>query len=298
MEMTENTRSSSGHKWLVGLGIGCGGIVVIVIVLIVGGFFFVRNLTQGFRESGVLAKNLTDRYGQIEEYCPEPDGTISAARLEVFLAVRDAELPARRALEASLETVTKARADLDTRQGGLRDIFTMVRTGASTVPEIAGFLKARNQALLDHGMGLGEYSYLYAIAYAAWLKKPPEDGPGFRMTGPGGVAYDRDSLEGSKNLMRGRVHRLILAMMWNQQAKLQAGLQTGTPRAAAGAEGSWANALLAEIKTMETNGLRVPWEDGLPDVIARTLGPYRARLEASYSRLTNPFEIAVQMRSR
>ncbi len=29
-------------------------------------------------------------------------------------------------------------------------------------------------------MGLGEDDYLYALAYYAWLRKPPEDGPACR----------------------------------------------------------------------------------------------------------------------
>ncbi len=47
------------------------------------------------------------------------------------------------------------------------------------------FVDARNQALVDHGMGVGEYLYIYSTAYYSWLGKDPADGPDFAVSDAG-----------------------------------------------------------------------------------------------------------------
>jgi hypothetical protein len=39
------------------------------------------------------------------------------------------------------------------------------------------FSKARNQAMLDAGMGMGKYSYIYTLAYHSWLRIHTDEGP-------------------------------------------------------------------------------------------------------------------------
>ena len=51
-------------------------------------------------------------------------------------------------------------------------------------------------------------------------------------------------------------------------------------------------ALEREIEAMESDGRRFPWRDGLPDRIIACLRPFRERLEATYSPVTNPFELS------
>ena len=66
---TERKKSSKG--WLLGLGIGCGALVLIVSVLMIGGFFFVKNIVDKFKETESITNALKEKYGMIEEYCPE-----------------------------------------------------------------------------------------------------------------------------------------------------------------------------------------------------------------------------------
>jgi hypothetical protein len=47
---------------------------------------------------------------------------------------------------------------------------------------------------------------------------------------------------------------------------------------------------------METDRYRIPWQDGLPEIIDLSLRPFRDRLEAGYSRLANLFELAFEQR--
>jgi hypothetical protein len=286
------TPKKSSNKWLVGLGIGCGGAVVIVIVLVIVGYLFVKSTTQGFRESDELMKSLTAKYGRIEEYCPDAGGTIPAGRMEVFLSVRESAAAARAKLEESLEVLAKSRDAQGARGRSPGTIFQALRTGVGMVPQISDFLKSRAQALLDKEMGAGEYYYLYVIAYYSWLKKPPMDGAGLQMGGPGNDPTDpddQDALAVSKDMNLTRIHRLVLPMLQCQLAKLGEG-RTGGP------QDKWREALAAEVKAMEADRYRLPWQEGVPAEIDGSLRPFRERLEAAYSRMADLFEISGNQR--
>lgn len=242
-----------------------------------------------------MLKSLEEKYGRAEAYVPNPGGAISPARLEVFLAVREATAAARKNLEASLETLSKSRAARDAGGKPSRNVFSSLRAGLGMVPQLSEFLKGRGQALMDKEMGMGEYYYIYVVAYYSWLKKSPEDGPGLQTVGPGFDRTDpddRDAVEMSRDVTLRRVHRAVLPMLENQLAKL---------RAAPGSRGGqsrdkWAEALSAEVKAMETDRFRIPWQDGAPEVIDKSLRPLRERFEAAYSRLTNIFELITEQR--
>jgi hypothetical protein len=287
------TPKKSANKWLVGLGIGCGGIVVLIIILLIGGYFFVRNTTQGFRESDELMKSLTAKYGRVEDYCPDPNGAIPAGRLEVFLSVRDAAGPARAKLEESLGALMKSREATGGQRRSPGAVLDALKTGVGMVPQISDFLKSRAQALLDKQMGAGEYYYIYVIAYYSWLKKPPRDSSGLRFMGPGSDRTDPDdqeALEVSKDLNLRRIHQLVLPMLQCQLAKLGAG-QGG------GAQDKWRQGLSAEVKAMEADRYRLPWADGVPAEIGDSLKPFRDRLEAGFSRMADLFEVSANVRT-
>ncbi len=282
----------SSNKWLLGLGIGCGGAVVIVIVLVIGGYLLVRSTTQGFRDSDALMKSLAAKYGRVEDYCPDPGGAIPAGRVQAFLSVRQATAPARAKLEESLEILVKDRDSRSPQGGGPRNVFQTVKTGLGMVPQISDFLKSRAQALLDQEMGAGEYYYLYVVVYHSWLKKPPTDGAGLRFDGPRrdpANPDDQDALAMSKDMTLMRIHRLVLPMLHCQLAKLQEGR-------AGGAHDKWREALAAEVKAMEADRTRLPWQDGVPEMIDASFRPFRERLEAGYGRLADLFETSMEQR--
>ena len=293
MEMNQGKSSGSKNKWLVGLGIGCGAIIVIIVLLFIGGYFFIKNMTRGFKESENKLSELTVKYGRTEEYCPDPSGAIGPDRLEAFLKAREAVAPSRQRLETSFERLAKDRRS-----------FAAIRRGLGVIPQVADFLSARYQALLDAGMGMGEYCFIYVISYESWLKKPVEDGPGFRFSEGGGLRtnWDREGAqEMQKDYALRRIHRTALPMLKNQLAKLAT--ENEAPGAAAsstgrggvkGALSKWQEALAAEVKAMEADPHRLPWQDGFPEVLESSLKPFRDRLEASYSRITNMFEISYE----
>jgi len=158
------------------------------------------------------------------------------------------------------------------------------------VPQVAEFLKVRNQSLLDAGMGLGEYYYIYIYAYYLWLNKPMLDGLPFQIRG-GDRGFnlqdwdDEDSQEIRRIIQIRRLQRLILPLLRNQYEKLQA-------RGAESRLEKWREVLETEIKVLESDRFRMPWQDGLPEVIESSLKPFHQRLEEGYSRLLNSLEIS------
>jgi hypothetical protein len=291
--MNETKSSNTTKKWLVGCGIGCAVIILILIVLGIGGYMFFKNLIGEFSAQEELMAALTERYGEIRDFCPEPDGSIGPSRIEAFLSVREASALFREKLETSMQELQDRAEQSEIEIKKPRNIFEMVKLGFGLIPQIAEFLKSRNQALLDAEMGMGEYYYLYAIVYFSWLEKRPEDGPDFEVMGPEdsetrfGERDLEEILEERRDSMLRRLHRVLLPMLQNQREKLSA-------RGVTEALSEWEGLLDAEIQAMEEDRFRLPWEGGLPNAIKTSLEPYRDRLEQSYNRLTNPFELITE----
>jgi len=282
--------SSNTKKWLIGCGIGCGAVIIIVGILITAGYFFVKNIVDEFKDTEAMMSTLTERYGRIREFCPPPEGAIKSERLNAFLEARKACAPVREKMSQSLTALAEKKESSDIEIKTPKNIFKMIRLGFGIIPEIAEFIKSRNQSLLDAEIGLGEYYYLYAISYYSWLEKSVGDGPDFQIMGPddgeGRFRYwDREDIgEDRRERMRRKINHMILPMMRCQ-------LEKQKEKNAPGASAEWRRALAAEIKAMEVDQKRLPWQDGVPEVIAASLKPFRSRLEASYSPMVNPLEL-------
>ena len=293
MEHTPGKSSDTTKKWLIGCGIGCGAVALILILLGVGGFFFVRNIVQEFEESEELLSSLTEKYGRIREYCPDPDGIIRGERLEVFLSARQACDPARLELEKALSTLSEGFEKGENEAKARKGFFRMLGVGFGLIPQIADYFKARNQALVDAGMGVGEYYYIYVVAYYSWLGKDPEDGPPFSMTNEEDFKdwdWDEEDLkEVRRDDVLRKLNRMMLPVLRNQYAKLSEGELIESQE-------DWQEILAAEVAAMEADRFRLLWQDGLPDVIKASLLPFRERLEASYSPMVNTLEIALEQR--
>jgi hypothetical protein len=294
-KMNEKKSSNTTKKWLVGCGIGCGAILLIAIVLGITGFMFFKNIANEFKDTEEIMNVLTERYGKIPDYSPNPDGSISADRLEAFLEVREAFSESRKELEASMQALQDRTTGAEVEVRKPRNIFQMVKLGFGLVPQIAEFMKGRNQALLDAEMGMGEYYYIYVIAYFSWLGNLPEDGPDFQINESGEESsrwgeLDREQVrEERRDLLLRRLHRMTLPMLHNQLEKLTSGEVSGV-------EEEWKTALEAEIQAMEEDRFRLPWEDGLPAQTEACLEPFRYRLEQSYNAMINPLEFTWEQR--
>ena len=223
MNQQQTSSSSATKKWLIGCGIGCGVIILIVVILIASGYFFIKNIVDEFKDTEAMTEVLTERFGRIPDFCPDPDGTIKAERIEAFLAARETFRPIREEIAKSMEILSQKKDVDDIEMGKPRSMFTMIRLGFGIIPQAAEFIKTRNEALLEAGMGLGEYYYIYAVAYYSWLGKNPEDGPGFQIIGPDenedfGTWGEEDSKELRRERMLRRLNYRVVSAASGEEA--------------------------------------------------------------------------------
>lgn len=292
--MNQTQSSSSTKKWLIGCGIGCGVVIIIVVILLASGYFFVKNIVDEFKNTEAMTEVLTERFGRITDYCPDPDGAIRPERIKAFLSARDAFAPIREKIAKSLETLSQRKDVDDVEVGKPRSMLTMLRLGFGIIPQTAEFIKTRNEALLGAEMGLGEYYYIYVVTYYSWLGKNPEDGPGFQIVGPDEERdfdyWDReDSKEMRRERLLRRLNRMFLPMLHNQLEKL-------TEESEQKASEEWRQMLKKEIEALGQDKERLLWQDSLPEVIALSLNPYKDQLEASYNLMTNLLEVTIEQR--
>jgi len=280
--------AGAGKKWVVGCGIGCGLMLLILGGVGTCGYLGVKKIKEQADAIEVSSSDLTKRFGEPSAFVPDPDGTISPDRMEVFLAVRDEMAPTRTEVSDMLTTLD-----------GDSHWLAKARAGLKMVPAMIRFVGNSRVALFDQGMGGGEYSYIYALSYYVLLHKDPADGPGFVLAGDnradddhvrmnwGHDADDKDLRETRARRVRGFVNRLQVELLNNQVEAFRATLPTGADPAS----DPWGAQLLAEQQAMSIETLRFPWEEGLPDQLRASLEPYRERLAESYDPMTSIIEM-------
>lgn len=270
--------STTTQKVLAGCAVGC----LLVIVLAVGvgwmGYRWVETATEAIENAEQTERALVDSYGRPGDFHPPVEPGLTADRLEVFLAVRDGLAEERTAFADSISAL--APGGEDGGGGG----FRTARTVAGLPSRIFSFVNARNKALLDHGMGFGEYTWIYWLTYNAWLGHPANESELHE------IMKERSDSEGRMQVQFGgpeedelawRIRRDVSEMLQNLEADLAADPERGELRAL----------VVEELNALGLDPDRIPWEDGLPEPFADGLEAYRDRLEASYSRATNPFEL-------
>jgi hypothetical protein len=289
--------------WLMGCGIGCGVLILIVVGLVVASGFIFRDAIQDFEQADQSMETVAERYGTISDFRPDADGAIRPERIEAFLAARDTVATERQEMDRSLTALSAASAEDDADEGrtgrlpGLpTGVIGTTRAGVWLLHQLADFLRQRNEALLESEIGLGEYYYIYTLTYYGWLENSPGDGPSFKLVGDRGYVFEEiESLsepavrEYRSEATRRSLNRLFLPVLRNQLDDLDAVEDPGELV-------EWRGLLEAEILKMETDADRIPWEDGLPDVISASLEPFRERLEQSYSVMCNALEAGVARR--
>jgi len=287
--------AGNAWKWVLGCGMGCVAVLIIIGALVAGGFFVVRDVVREVEKTQRGMDEVTERFGRVSDFHPAPDGTIASERIAVFLAVRQDLAEARTELERTMALLEKSEDPQPSDQR--RGMLGKLRAGFGILPLVMGFYNARTEALLEQGMGLGEYYYVYCLAYYSWLGKSPADGPSFRLVGDSQEVRrweegsfptpdDFDVRESRMERILSALNRQLLPMLRNQLADLEA--------TAEGAQAdAWAERLRSEIAAMETDPLRLPWAGGLPERTEESLLPFRTRLEESYSAPCNALEFGL-----
>lgn len=273
--------ASNGKKWAIGCGVGCG--LALLVTLLVGGglFMAVRDVVQEAESIEESSRNLAAEYGEAEEYTPTADGSIPADRMAAFVAVRtDMAEPA--------EKLSRIIYLLDDDDGVevQAGAWEKIKAGLSLIPSVMGYLQTRNEVLLQHGMGNGEYMYIYSMAYFGYLGKEVSDGPNVKLTGEEEqqqgftfkVEGQEQTREDREREIRRHVHRLHTAFLDNQIA-------------VAGERPD----LLAEREALRNHSRRLLWEEGLPEAVRASIAPYAAELDESYIPILNMVEVGMVM---
>jgi hypothetical protein len=271
---------STPQKWLVGCGIGCAAIIVIVVALIAGAVVFVRGKFAPLQTASDSRKQVAEAYGAAEAFVPPSDGAISPDRMEIFLSVREALKGEQTRIDAALANLDFDR--LNQRQPSFGSVLRILNDMSNLIAPFGEYVDHRNRALLDKRMGLGEYAYIYSIAYHSWLHHPLEEGPAILTQGR---RQDRDRVfRDNPGLSPEGVHRqyrrLMLRWLENQLDGIQDVELT-----------KWRGTLKDEMDRIDRNPGRVLWEDGFPLPIQKSLEPFRDRLTDAYHRSTNYFEL-------
>ncbi|MBD3220688.1 hypothetical protein GF314_05555 [bacterium] len=283
-ELRGTVMASTGQKIATGCGIGC-----LLLVLVVGGvgtcsYLGIKKVVDEAESIDVVYDDLTTRFGPPGEYTPAADGRIGTVQMELFLSVRDTLLA--RGAEAE-----RILATLDGAEGRPTGPIAKIRAGMDFIPAMIRFVAAHSGTLMDQGMGLGEYAYLYTLSYYVLLDRDPGAGPDFELEGDPGeaegqVRWEFDTEGGTPQQDRARtnreaVNRLMRRILTNQRDAAEL----------AGEDPDWIAALDREITSLEIDPERLPWQDGLPDRLATSLAPYRSRLEATWSPYLNALEL-------
>jgi len=257
----------STKKWLTGCGLGCGVVAILGIVGVVGGSFVIMN---DFKDAIADRETLDARHGDQPDFTPSADGTIAPERMEAFLAVRAAAMTL---CDEFMTTAGKFEQmdELDedaSRKEAFSGIMNLTGDIFMMVPRLGGYYQARNGTLLDVGMGLGEYTYIYVLVY------------GDRLRGEGQTEEADFLSSGDPNA---RVCEALRQMLRNQQGVTD--------------DVAMQSLLEEELSRLEEHTESIPWQGALPPAIAASIAPYREQLDAVFCPATVGLEFSKNRQS-
>ena len=241
---------------------GCGYVVASLIFLVgVTGFVALRPVREAKRGE----QDLNDRFGEFSAFSPAPDGSVSADRIEAFIAVRGRlQEPCAVFREHRDRFEELGRME---EQGELSsaDILNGFKAAFGFGPGFLNLVRTRNSALSEVGMGLGEYSYIYVLAYGDQLSSLLEE-----------MSRDR--------LVKPRTRRGLAQILFNQ-------LSTPAARSSDGVSAELRTAVQEEIVALDSGTHAFPWQDGLPPSVEASLAPFEDRLDELFCEATVRFEL-------
>jgi hypothetical protein len=254
--------------------------ILAVIGLVTGTAVYVRSRFRPLQEASDSQRTIVAAYGAPDVYVPPPDGRIAPERMEAFLSAREALKDAQQHLNAAFEAFDVE--SLSRRERSFRGVLRIFNDVSNILAPIGEFVKQRNQILTDKGMGLGEYAYIYTVAYHSWLGHRPNEGPLLleRIPFQGGEQTSDDNPGFTPESVQRHYQRLVIRLLENELGGIQAGGQI-----------QWRNALKEEIARLERDPDRVAWQNQLPVQIDGCLKPYRGRLTSTYHPATNYIEL-------
>ena len=238
---------------------GCLTLLIILIFLGGSGIYFA---TEKIRQAKRVEQTLIDRFDWAEKYTPAIDGSIPPQRIEGFIRVREAV----QAHCANYQTVLKSVIDLekletdqasdgDKVSRGMKSLKSIFSAG----PKMVAFSKARNEALLAEGMGIGEYMYIYLTAYAEQLASES-------ISQFSGMEESRVSSRARKEFVQILTNQLNLLETTDHEPFHQ----------------NLSIALREEIEALSSGKHSTPWPNGPVGVAPESLAPYQQTVANLY----------------
>jgi hypothetical protein len=241
---------------------GCGYVVASLLFFAgVSGFLALRPV----REAKRVEQSLTDRFGEVPAWSPAPDGAVPSDRIEAFIRVRERLRATCARFEDNrrkLEDIGRMEEQGELSSDGVLDGF---KTALKFGPTFLHLMRSRNEALLEEGMGLGEYSYIYVVAYGDRLSS---------------LANEPEQ----KKLFKPRTRRELTQILSNQLEALAA-------RGNEEANRDLRAAVQEEIVALESGARAFPWQSGLPQAIEASFEPYDERLDELFCEAAVRFEL-------
>ncbi|MCP4660447.1 MAG: hypothetical protein GY856_34020 [bacterium] len=243
----------SKKKSLKGCAIGCG---VMVLLLPLGLGTTTWFTFRGYGEALRARQTLDGTYATQASYTPSPDGSIPVERMQRFLAVRRALMPFCERATAHQQVFERLSGYERTDQPPpmkevVADLGRAVKGIFRIGYDFGDYVTKRNQALLEHEMGLGEYTWIYVTSYFSWLGHRPVR-----------IIEQKDR----PRVFHDRIFHEIRGMIERHVAEHPA---TADPAA-------WH----AELEALRGDVERIPFEDGLPPELEASLLPFRDELVA------------------
>jgi hypothetical protein len=250
-------------------GIGCGLLILFVIVVFVGLAGWVH---LGYRKALVARDRLERAHDSQDDFTPAATGEIPPDRLQRFLAVRGTLFPLCEKVSAHQRLFARLEGHGDSERPPdgaiLRDGFRAATSILRVGRDFGDYVTARNEALVAEEMGLGEYTWVYVVAYHAWLGQQPV--AAIESESRPSVFYDR-VLPQVREMIRRQVS--------------EAG------------DGSTVADWRSELEALDRDPRRVPFEDGLPPELEGSLSPFRGELERLACPSAGELEVVLTVRS-
>ena len=277
-----------------GCGIGCALLFIVFMLLFGGTVYFSKQMGKEYKVVKELEEQLVEVHGASNQLPDGFTGVPSVERMEVFLAIRESSAEWRTMVETSFVKIL-AEEGLN-EVDGFKHFLRILKASRDLAPVFSSFWTSRNQAMLDGGMGMGEYIYLYCLTYNSWLGYDPSDGArdaGAFLSGLGAAGPRVHPSEGDEEDVLDKMQHREWA--WRQVNSLMLPLlQKAAREASAAGDASvlvWAEELQQEIQNLQDDPQRIPFTDNLPLHFGETCEPFRSRLEANYSVTVNPVEL-------
>lgn len=233
-------------------------LTLLTVFFIIGVGIYFLIVTVG--ESKRLEQALIDQYGWANTYTPPADGFLAPQRAEAFIRVRQAVQPGCDIFQGilddiigleNLESDENMSVSEKTTTG-----FMAFKNMFSAAPGLLEFMDARNTALLQEQMGLGEYLYIYLAAYGPQLAKEPDS-----------IYAEMDDA-----YISSRSRDEFIQILDNQLTALEA---NDNPA-------GLAEELRQEMAALEDGSRVSPWPNSAPERTRESLGPYQQRLAELY----------------